>query len=100
LDWKNVCFDTRHIPIILDLIENIDFQSCHASRHKTRAGFESAPLVSVEKGSSSIIRYGPPLNSFHVIRNLPLRVTPIFANKNHALNTLKMGPLLRNNVIP
>jgi hypothetical protein len=38
-------------------------------------------------------------NSFHVIRNLPLRVTPIFANKNHALNTLKMGPLLRNNVM-
>jgi hypothetical protein len=27
------------------------------------------------------------INSFHVIRNLPLRVTPIFANKNHALNT-------------
>jgi hypothetical protein len=39
------------------------------------------------------------VNSFHVIRNLPLRVTPIFANKNHALNTLKMGPLLRNNVM-
>jgi hypothetical protein len=39
------------------------------------------------------------INSFHVIRNLPLRVTPIFANKNHALNTLKVGPLLRNNVM-
>jgi hypothetical protein len=39
------------------------------------------------------------VNSFHVIRNLPLRVTPIFANKNHELNTLKMGLLLRNNVM-
>jgi hypothetical protein len=28
-----------------------------------------------------------------------LRVTLIFANKNHALNTLKMIPLLRNNAM-
>jgi hypothetical protein len=27
------------------------------------------------------------LNSFHVIRYLALRVTPIFSNKTHALNT-------------
>jgi hypothetical protein len=39
------------------------------------------------------------LNRTPAIRNLPLRVTPIFANKNHALNTLKMGPLLRNNLM-
>jgi hypothetical protein len=32
-------------------------------RDNTRAGFESAPLLSVEKGSSSIIRYGLPLSS-------------------------------------
>jgi hypothetical protein len=63
LDWKIVCFDTQHILIILGLIENKDLQSCHASRHNTRAGFESAPLVSVEKGSSSISRYGRPLNA-------------------------------------
>jgi hypothetical protein len=39
------------------------------------------------------------LNRTPAIRNLPLRVTPIFANKNHALNTLKMGPFLRINVM-
>jgi hypothetical protein len=39
------------------------------------------------------------INRTPAIRNLPLRVTPIFANKNHALNTLKMGPLLRNSVM-
>jgi hypothetical protein len=33
------------------------------------------------------------LNRIPVIRYLPLRVTPIFANKNHALNTLKWLPL-------
>jgi hypothetical protein len=38
-------------------------------------------------------------NRIPVIRYLPLRVTPIFANKNHALNTLKMSLLLRNNVM-
>jgi hypothetical protein len=39
---------------------------CTSSRAFTRAGFESAPLVSVEKGCSSIIRYGPPLNAVGV----------------------------------
>jgi hypothetical protein len=39
------------------------------------------------------------VNRTPAIRNLPLRFTPIFANKNHALNTLKMGPLLRINVM-
>jgi hypothetical protein len=39
------------------------------------------------------------VNRIPVIRYLPLRVTLIFANKNHALNTLKMDPLLRNNVM-
>jgi hypothetical protein len=38
-------------------------------------------------------------NRTPAIRNLPLRVTPIFANKIHALNTLKMGPFLRINVM-
>jgi hypothetical protein len=32
-------------------------------RDNTRAGFESAPLVSVEKGRSSIIGHGPPLST-------------------------------------
>jgi hypothetical protein len=41
-----------------------------------------------------------PVNRIPVIRYLPLRVTPIFANKNHALNTLKMAPRLRNNMLP
>jgi hypothetical protein len=39
------------------------------------------------------------VNRTPAIRNLPLRVTPIFANKNHALNTLKIGRLLTNNVM-
>jgi hypothetical protein len=39
------------------------------------------------------------VNRTPAIRNLPLRVTPIFANKNHALNTLKMGPFARINVM-
>jgi hypothetical protein len=39
------------------------------------------------------------VNRTPAIRNLPLRVTPIFANKNHALNALKMGPFLRINVM-
>jgi hypothetical protein len=42
---------------------------------------------------------GNVINRTPAIRNLPLRVIPIFANKNHALNTLKMGPLLRINVM-
>jgi hypothetical protein len=57
-----MCFDTQHTSLNLRINENKYFQSCHASRHNTRAGFDSAPQVSVEKGYSSIIRYGPPLN--------------------------------------
>jgi hypothetical protein len=38
-------------------------------------------------------------NSFQAIRVFAVRVTPIFTNKKHALNTLKMAPLLRNNVM-
>jgi hypothetical protein len=33
------------------------------SRNATHAGFEPAPLMSVEKGCSSIFKYGPPLSS-------------------------------------
>jgi hypothetical protein len=39
------------------------------------------------------------INKIPVIRYLALRVTPIFTGKIHALNTLKMGPLLRSNVM-
>jgi hypothetical protein len=58
-----VCVNTQHDPFILGIIEDIYFQSWHTSRHNTRAGFDSAPLVSVETGCSSIIRYGPSLNA-------------------------------------
>jgi hypothetical protein len=34
------------------------------------------------------------LNRIPAIRVFAVRVTPIFTNKKHALNTLKMGPLL------
>jgi hypothetical protein len=39
------------------------------------------------------------LNSFQAIRVFAVRVTPIFTNKKHALNTLKMAPLLRSDVM-
>jgi hypothetical protein len=38
-------------------------------------------------------------NSFQAIRVFAVRVTPIFTNKKHALNTLKMAPLLRSDVM-
>jgi hypothetical protein len=38
-------------------------------------------------------------NSFQAIRVFAVRVTPIFTSKIHALNTYKMGALLRNNVM-
>jgi hypothetical protein len=39
------------------------FSRATLRRDNTRAGFDSAPLKSVEKGSSSIIKYGLPLSS-------------------------------------
>jgi hypothetical protein len=46
---------------------NINIFSRATLRHdNTRAGFDSAPLSSVEKGSSSIIKYGPPFSSVGV----------------------------------
>jgi hypothetical protein len=63
-----VCFDTQHDPLNLGINENKCFQSWHTSRHNTRAGFDSAPLVSVEKGCSSIIRYGPSLNGVDAVQ--------------------------------
>jgi hypothetical protein len=39
------------------------------------------------------------VNRIGVIRILALRVTPIFTSKKHALNTWKIDPLLRNNVM-
>jgi hypothetical protein len=59
--------------------------------------------IAIQNGTARAISDGSydllTLNRIPVIRYLPLRVTLIFANKNHALNTLKMGPLLRNNLI-
>jgi hypothetical protein len=49
--------NTQRNTMIMGINENKSFQSCHTSRDDTRAGFESAPLVSVEKGCSSIIKY-------------------------------------------
>jgi hypothetical protein len=40
-----VCYDTQQTSIILGINENNYFQSCHASRAITRAGFESAPIL-------------------------------------------------------
>jgi hypothetical protein len=38
-------------------------------------------------------------NRIPVIRVFAVRVTLIFTSKKHALNSLKMGPLLRSNVM-
>jgi hypothetical protein len=40
-----MCFDTHHNPMILGINENRYFQSCHTSSNNTRAGFDSAPLL-------------------------------------------------------
>jgi hypothetical protein len=42
---------------------------------------------------------GEAVNRIQAIRVFAVRVTPIFTNKKHALNALKMAPLLRNNVM-
>jgi hypothetical protein len=63
-----MCFDTQHTSINLSINENKYFHSCHASRHNTRAGFDSAPLVSVEKVA---------LPFLGVLRLLALSVTAI-----------------------
>jgi hypothetical protein len=60
-----------NIQWILIFIENKYVQSWHTSRHNTRAGFDSAPLVSVEKGCSSIMRYDPPLNDVGAAHTKP-----------------------------
>jgi ABC-type lipoprotein release transport system permease subunit len=39
------------------------------------------------------------INRIQAIRVFAVRVTPFFTNKKHALNTLKMGPLLRSDVM-
>jgi hypothetical protein len=39
------------------------------------------------------------INRIQAIGVFAVRVTPIFTNKKHALNTLKMALLLRNNVM-
>jgi hypothetical protein len=53
-------------------------------------------MIKYKGRSVKFIQYMPkkPINRIPVIRYLPLRVTPIFSNKTHALNTLKMGILL------
>jgi hypothetical protein len=58
-----MCFDTQRTSVHLSIDEFKYFQLCHACRDNTRAGFDSPPLTSVEKGSSSILRYGTPLNA-------------------------------------
>jgi hypothetical protein len=54
-----MCFNTHYR---IDLFEYLKFNRATLRRDNTRAGFDSVPLTSVEKGASSIIRYGPTLN--------------------------------------
>jgi hypothetical protein len=58
-----MCFDTQQKSVVFEYLKINMFQSWQTYRHNTCAGFDSAPLASVEKGSPSPIRYGAPLNS-------------------------------------
>jgi hypothetical protein len=46
-----------------------------------------------------IQQHNTAVNRIPVIRGFAVRVTPIFTSKMHALNTFKMGTLLRSNVM-
>jgi hypothetical protein len=54
----NVCFDTQYKT---DVFEYLKFNRATLCRDNTRAGFDSAPLVCVEKDCSSIEKEGPLL---------------------------------------
>jgi hypothetical protein len=56
----NVCFDTHYKT---DVFEYLKFNRATLRRDNTRARFDSAPLVCVEKACSSIKKEGPPLSS-------------------------------------
>jgi hypothetical protein len=58
-----MCYDTQGKSVESEYLKNNYFQSWHTLRHNTRAGFDSAPLVSVEKACSSIKKEGPPLGT-------------------------------------
>jgi hypothetical protein len=55
-----VCFGTHYKT---DVFEYLKFNRGTLRRDNTRAGFDSAPLVCVEKACSSIKKEGPPLSS-------------------------------------
>jgi hypothetical protein len=55
-----VCFDTHYKT---DVFEYLKFNRATLRRDNTRAGFDSAPLVCVEKAYSSIKKEGPPVSS-------------------------------------
>jgi hypothetical protein len=97
MDTNNGWRVSQHFPMMTrntltappaTLMEYLMAQKEHISQYYTQIDFLSIPIKIYEL-----------LNRIPVIRYLPLRVTLIFANKNHALNTLKMGLLLRNNLI-
>jgi hypothetical protein len=64
-------FDTQRTLVNLSITENKHFQSCHASRHNTRAGFDSAPLTTGFK----LFRA-----DYYLVRLLALSVTAIHIN--------------------
>jgi hypothetical protein len=56
-------------------------------------------LIEFSPNDQNTPKLFPPINRIQAIRVFAVRVTPIFTNKKHALNTLKMALLLRNNVM-
>jgi hypothetical protein len=58
-----MCFDTHRIATDSQNSKLKFFQSCHASRHNTRARFESATVFSPLKELSSLNKLSAPLSS-------------------------------------
>jgi hypothetical protein len=52
-----------------------------------------------KKTSNIAVDNGSSLNSFQAISVIIGERYGVFTNKKHALNTLKMGPLLRSDVM-
>jgi hypothetical protein len=61
--------------------------------------YEAIHRSVVKDVSSSPLTGEGCINRIQAIRVFAVRVTPIFTNRKHAINTLKMTPLLRSDVM-
>jgi hypothetical protein len=79
--------------LLLMVIKNVCIPSCRVC-NQLFIQFHTATLLLIMKRAHIYI-----VNRIPAIRVFAVRVTLIFTNKIHALNTLKMGLLLRINVM-